>query len=280
MKRFLLLILLAGCVVSGCVTAPSLPVSDQQPAPSQDTKKVAVCIGLTKVNPAAYGGWDGDCPGCDVDANGMDRMFSANGYSSMLIFNQNATWENIKKAVVNATKDFTSKDILVVMMSGHGGQLPDDNGDEADKLDETICLWDGQVRDDDVLKFIETLPTCRIALINDQCHSEGNFRAMARGVTRVFTLGYFGKKLARPLFKKTSWKGEIIQLAGCREANYSYGSSGGGTWSQSLLGRTSLTITWAGWFEAGKKLMPSSQIPAWSELNASDEFKNSLVFGK
>lgn len=282
MKTFFSVIL-AGCVVLGCATTPQSSSSlNIQPASiSTDTvKKAAICIGLTKVNPVAYGNWDGDCPGCDVDAHGMYRMFATNGYESIMLLNSDATWDNIKMAVVNATQGFGKKDILVVMMSGHGGQIQDDNGDEADGLDETICLWDGQVRDDNVLKFIETLPPCRIVLINDQCHSEGNFRSMARGITRAFTLGYFGKRIAAPLFKKTSWSGEIIQLAGCREANYSYGSESGGTWTQSLLRKTSMSITWRSWFDSGKLLMPSSQVPVWSELNASDEFKNALVFGK
>ena len=34
--------------------------------------------------------------------------------------------------------------------SGHGGQLPDLNDDEPDQEDETWCLYDGQVVDDEL----------------------------------------------------------------------------------------------------------------------------------
>lgn len=34
--------------------------------------------------------------------------------------------------------------------SGHGGQLPDLNGDESDGRDETWCFFDGELVDDEL----------------------------------------------------------------------------------------------------------------------------------
>ena len=47
--------------------------------------------------------------------------------------------------------------------SGHGGQTPDLNGDEPDRKDETWCLHDGQLIDDDAL----------IVLLNDVISRNG-----------------------------------------------------------------------------------------------------------
>jgi hypothetical protein len=166
------------------------------------------------------------------------------------------------------------------MMSGHGGQIADNNGDEADKLDETICLWDGQVRDDDVLALIQKLPAgLRVVLINDQCHSEGNFRAFVRKVQRVVSLGKYGKTRAQALVKASrGWDGQLIQFAGCRENSYSYGAAAGGTWTQNLLSTFNPGFTWRQWFDAAASKMPGNQVPVWVEYgNVGDEFRNGRV---
>jgi hypothetical protein len=239
-----------------------------------ECKRVAVCVGLTSVNPSAYNGWAGDCPGCDVDAKGMYQLFTRNGIDTVLCLNKDATWGNVKSIIRNVTKNFGKDDLLIVMMSGHGGQVPDTSGDEADKLDETLCLWDGQVIDDKVLEFICTLPPMRIALINDQCHAEGNWRTFIRAVT----FGKFGKTKGRGYVTKIrGWQGQIIQFAMCREASYSYGTESGGTGSQSMLSVQKNTLSWIGWFNATKKKMPSSQVPVFVTFQASDSFINGKV---
>ena len=41
-------------------------------------------------------------------------------------------------------------DLFFLSYSGHGGQVPDINGEEADSKDETWCLYDGQLIDDEL----------------------------------------------------------------------------------------------------------------------------------
>ena len=56
--------------------------------------------------------------------------------------------------------------------SGHGGQLPDLNNDEPDAQDETWCLYDGELVDDELYaqlgKFSQGV---RILVFSDSCHS-------------------------------------------------------------------------------------------------------------
>jgi hypothetical protein len=247
---------------------------------------VAICIGLTAVNPYAYGGWAGDCPGCDVDAKGLYSLLVSKGFKSTLILNSEATWTNVRAKILEAANSLKNKDdLLVVTMSGHGGQLQDDNGDEVDGQDETLCLWDGQVRDDEMLKLIRQFPAIRLMLINDQCHSEGNFRAILRSVQQTVSLGAWGKRSASPLIDKTGlkrdtadWGGQLIQFAGCREDNYSYGASAGGTWTQSLLRKYSDNLTWRGWFDSSIAIMPGNQVPQWVEYGSvQDSFRTGQV---
>lgn len=56
--------------------------------------------------------------------------------------------------------------------AGHGGQLPDLNGDEPDGLDETWCLYDGQLIDDEIYFLLgQFKPDTRILVFSDSCHS-------------------------------------------------------------------------------------------------------------
>ena len=49
-----------------------------------------------------------------------------------------------------AAKALSAGDLFFLTYSGHGGQVPDVTGDEADKQDETWCLFDGQLIDDEL----------------------------------------------------------------------------------------------------------------------------------
>ncbi len=45
-------------------------------------------------------------------------------------------------ALRSASGKLARGDLFMLTFSGHGGQVPDVSGEEADKLDETWCLYD------------------------------------------------------------------------------------------------------------------------------------------
>ena len=56
--------------------------------------------------------------------------------------------------------------------SGHGGQLPDLNNDEPDAQDETWCLYDGELVDDELYALFGRFARgVRILVFSDSCHS-------------------------------------------------------------------------------------------------------------
>jgi len=87
------------------------------------------------------------------------------------------TANNIYRAMDWITRVSEPGDTVWFHYSGHGGRLEDDNGDEEDGYDETLCPIDyahaGQIRDDDLLKHLVkpmkqgVLVTC----LMDCCHS-------------------------------------------------------------------------------------------------------------
>ena len=292
MKRILLFAVLG--IFSGCA---NMPVSNSTASTTTDGSAVAtnapilptgtvahaVCAGLTKLDATAadYNGWDGTCPGCDVDAKAMYARCIGAGVQATLLLNEQATKAGFESAILAAAADLKRGDLLIVTLSGHGGQVKDINGDEADGLDETICLYDGQMVDDHVLEIILKLPPgLRVLMITDTCHSEGNFRAFVRYATKVVTLGKYGKKpTTRPLIRKAArgWDGELIQFAGCREDSYSYGTSAGGAWTTALDGQYPQAATLRAWFDLAIKTMAPDQQPQWVEFgNVTDAFRFSV----
>ena len=80
-------------------------------------------------------------------------------------------------AIQAAAKSMRPGDIFLLTYSGHGGQVPDYSGDEAledpsDIIDETLCLFDGQLVDDELYALWSAFPTdSRVLVVTDCCHS-------------------------------------------------------------------------------------------------------------
>lgn len=90
---------------------------------------------------------------------------------------QMPTRKNILDAMRWLVKDAHPHDALFFHYSGHGGQVPDKDGDEVDGLDEVIYPVDykkaGIILDDVMHRImVKPLPEgCRLTAIFDSCHS-------------------------------------------------------------------------------------------------------------
>src|SRR3954451_18518769 len=113
-----------------------------------NAKGLSLHTGLNGVSAAAYGGWDGPLAACEFDANDMAAIAKSKGMDSTVLLTKKATRAAALGALKSAAKTLKAGDLLFLTYSGHGGQVPDVNGDEDDKRDETWCLYDGQVIDD------------------------------------------------------------------------------------------------------------------------------------
>lgn len=135
-------------------------------------KGYALHIGLNFVDPKHYQGWDGELNACEADAEDMTAVSKANGFDAQVLMTKKATRKAVKDALNKLSKTLVEGDMLWLTYSGHGGQLPDKNGDEKDDMDETWCLWDGELSDDELYqlygKFKEGV---RILIFSDSCHS-------------------------------------------------------------------------------------------------------------
>ena len=148
-------------------------------------KGMSLHIGLNAVDPAGYGGWDGPLAACEFDANDMASIAKSRSMKSTVLLTKNATRANVLAEMRGAAKALKAGDLFFMSYSGHGGQVPDVSGDEgADKQDETWCLFDSQLIDDELYFELSKFKAgVRVLVLSDSCHSGTVTRAPRIPVT-------------------------------------------------------------------------------------------------
>jgi len=149
----------------------------------------SIHVGLNAVDPDGYDGWDGQLVACEFDAKDMAALASAKGFSAQTLLTKEATSTAILRAIEDAAAEMDEGDILFLTYSGHGGQVPDSNSDEDDRMDETWCAYDRQVVDDELYSAWSAFPAgARILVLSDSCHSGTAIKAVL-GAVRPEALG-------------------------------------------------------------------------------------------
>lgn len=135
-------------------------------------------IGINEVGAAHYEGWTGPLAACEFDANDMAAVARAQGIRPTVLLTKKGTRANVLAGIRKAAKTLKPGDLFFLSYSGHGGQVPDVSGEEADKLDETWCLFDGQLIDDELYFELSKFKAgVRILVLSDSCHSGTVVRA-------------------------------------------------------------------------------------------------------
>jgi metacaspase-1 len=149
-------------------------------------KSISLHIGLNSVSPAHYGGWIGDLTACEFDANDMTAIARASRMKPTVLLTRRATRASVLAAIRGAARTLESGDLFFLSYSGHGGQVPDVTGEEPDKKDETWCLYDGELIDDELyLELSRFAEGVRILVLSDSCHSGTVTRAPMPGADAV-----------------------------------------------------------------------------------------------
>lgn len=134
--------------------------------------------GLNSVDPRMYDGWSGPLNACENDAKHMAHLCESRGFITQVLLTKSATSRNFFAGISTLANVALPGDLVVISNSSHGSQVRDYDGDEADSMDETICLYDRQVLDDELEAAWATfLPGVRIFWVSDSCHSGTMARA-------------------------------------------------------------------------------------------------------
>jgi hypothetical protein len=135
-------------------------------------KAISLHIGLNAVSGEHYGGWTGELAACEFDANDMAAIAKSRGMKATLLLTKKGTRANVLAGIRAAAKALSAGDLFFLSYSGHGGQVPDVTGEEDDKQDETWCLYDGQLIDDELYFELSRFAAgVRVLVLSDSCHS-------------------------------------------------------------------------------------------------------------
>ncbi len=155
--------------------------------PTGLNKGYALHIGLNKVDADHYNGPQ-TLYGCHNDARAMERIAEAAGYADRkILLDGEATAKAVTAAIARAAEELQAGDIFLLTYAGHGASVPDFSGDERDDgRDETWCLYDRQLLDDELYEgwraFREGV---RLLVISDSCHSGSVIRNTAPGLVSI-----------------------------------------------------------------------------------------------
>jgi metacaspase-1 len=132
----------------------------------------ALSIGVNSVDPSHYGS-EKPLKSCENDAKAISSLTEKKGFVVKELLTKDATTNSVCSEITKASKELTKGDIFLCYVSSHGGQRPAEGPDnELDGFDETWCLYDAQLLDDQLYSlFTEFSDGVRILVISDSCHS-------------------------------------------------------------------------------------------------------------
>ena len=117
------------------------------------------------------------------DAEATLRGF---GFTCTKLLDTAATKAGIIAAMKSLKTCTRAGDSIVFYYSGHGSQVRDSSGDEADGFDEVLCPadWPNYVSDDDIRAILATVPAgVNVDVIFDCCHSGTGTREIGQDFT-------------------------------------------------------------------------------------------------
>ena len=136
---------------------------------------ISLHVAINIVDPTHYSNWDGALTSCENDADTMTEIARQQGFETHQLKTANATREAVAKAIRGAASELSSGDFYLLTYSGHGGQVENverDDDLEQDEKDDTWCLYDGQLLDDEISVLLAGFqPGVRVLVMSDSCHS-------------------------------------------------------------------------------------------------------------
>ncbi|QFU10380.1 Caspase domain protein (plasmid) [Palleronia sp. THAF1] len=285
---------------------------------SDGPSSVSLHVGLNTVDRSHYGNGLVQLDFCVADAEAMEAVAADRGFADRTVLKDDAgTRDAIIDACADAAKRLKAGDIFMFTYAGHGGQIKDFNHDEAtgpdgDTLDETLCLYDAQLIDDELYKIWSDFDEgVRVLAVFDCCHSGSMLRAgvdviaadtVPRGRARMMPLavaaqvfraneGFYrdlpssvlGPELSTP-YRELSYpvRASVLQLSACQSNQKAMEDFGNGLFTASMLGTLA-----AGGDQGGYRAfrdrcaarMPSWQSPRfWSVGQTMPAFEAQRVF--
>ena len=259
-------------------------------------RRVSFHIGINN-----YPGTANDLRGCVNDANNWERILrEIYGFKTFKLTDRQATYSNVVKTmnrvIYRVRQDKNAH--VVITFSGHGTNVRDVNGDEEDRRDEELCLYDRLLIDDELREILSKIAgVCKLTFISDSCHSGTVTRSflnslyeedapMARYLPpqdddEAFDSGH--TNVTKKIFQPVEGMNEVL-LTGCRSSEYSYDAKIDGQFQGAMSAhaikilKANPDINYADLHELIRKDLPSRRYPQTPQLEGTVENLNKKVF--
>lgn len=210
-----------------------------------------------KYNPVRFDcdfniGWEGPLQSCEIDAQDMFNIAKSQNFKATVLKTRKATAGNVENKIRSAAKQLKDGDIFFLSYAGHGAQVEDLTGDEDDGSDETWCLYDRMLLDDEMQRlYTEFAKGVRILVVADSCHSGSATRSGSKnrvdhkkcGIrelpTRTAQAIYEGNKdkydnIQKSLRKRSRPKASRILISACQDHQLAGGGATNGQFTAAL----------------------------------------------
>ena len=272
---------------------------------SKTMRKIAVVVGINK-----YPNSRNNLRGCVNDAKALRRVFLKKFKFDkvIMLLDRKATYRNVVKNIKGAMLDLSDHGHFVFTTSSHGTSIPDRSGDEPDKRDEAICLYDRLLLDDTFRKLLNHAPVgMKATIITDCCHSgsitrsafDRNFAGHPEGTIYLkprylppyeneFALATRSSEVKGKIFGSVIQEKDMneILITGCKSDEYSYDAYFNGKYHGALTYNMleifkkikGKNITYNEFYEMLRDRLPNQQYPQTPQLEGNKSNKNSMLF--
>lgn len=252
---------------------------------------ISIHIGLNEIDPAHYGKGR-SLKGCVHDANAMLQIAKGRGFDeNYLLTDKDGTYKKITTLLKKAARKLNTGDTLFISFAGHGASVWDNNADESDGKDETWCLYDRMILDDELAELWARFKTgVKILMVSDSCHSGSVSREMSAGGTVIEEKPVVGGRSLedgpeiyernktmyeatipkhKNIAKGAGIKATVLLLSGCQDNQTSLDGIKNGFFTDRLLqvyNNGNFKGNYAGLLLKILKLMPSIQTPNYTVI--------------
>ncbi len=236
-------------------------------------------IGLNRIEPIHYAGSAGRLRGSESDALAMQSIAKSMGFVDKILVTKDAIRERVINLITDASRKLLPGDFFFISYSGHGGLLPNLNNDpEPVGYDQTWCLFDAQLVDDELKYFWASFkPGVRILVVTDSCFSGTLLKFHIESVKNSKILpptvlketysrnqNFYDRILTQPNVPDERINANVLLLASCRDNQESLDGPFNSVFTEQLLNvwnTGSFIGTYQTFIDEISRSTPSTQIP-------------------
>jgi len=135
----------------------------------------------------------------------MQQRYGVTADRVRLSLDADATQSGIEAGLDWLAQNAGANDRVYIFYSGHGNTGPDDNGDEDDGIDEFICAYDDNVRDDDFGQWTKRIKCSNVVTFIDTCFSGG----AGRGIKSISDGARTMQRRPTDGFEQMEWRAAV-----------------------------------------------------------------------